>query len=286
MNDMLRVSAISLAFATLAGNALAADGGSGEVRLRNSEWTVIDTVAFMEGEELRVAVSDVPFDREAMRRDGKLNIFDVLRHSGQTVTLGFGANGPSGCFDFYVKAGDVQSSGSQCDGGLEDAFSGIANSSTRAKGAIDWRGEDQRIVISWDVPVMTPGDPGATGDDAASAPAGTPLPADGGDPGKAVLAHFAALQKGDWAAFKALAHPDRQALMTESENAGEHLEMFELLRSFAAQGVRITGGRVQGDTAHVEFTGTSDGQPVQGTAEVQRDGDRWYFAGSELKDGS
>lgn len=281
MNVMLRVSALSLALAALAGNALAADGGSGEISLRKSAWTVADTVAFVEDGELRVAVSDVAFDRDAMRRDGKLNVFDVLRHSGQTVTLSIGKDGPSGCYDYYVRAGDTQYSGSSCDGALDTAFSGLANDGTRAKGAVDWRKGDEKIVFSWDVTILTLGDAGASD----AAPAGTALPADGGEPGKAVLAHFAALQKGDWKAFKALAHPERQALMAESEKAGEHLEMFELLRSFAAQDVRITGGRVDAHTAHVDFTGSSDGQPVRGTAEVQKQDGRWYFAGSELKNG-
>lgn len=285
MNVVLRVSALSLALATLAGNALAADGGSGEISLRKSTWAVADTVAFVEDGELRVAVSDVPFDRDAMRKDGKLNVFDVLRHSGQTVTLSIGANGPSGCYDFYVRAGDTQYSGSSCDGELDKAFSGLGNDGTRARGAVDWRKDDEKIVVNWDVPILSLGDASASDSSAGAAPAGTALPADGGEPGKAVLAHFAALQKGDWKAFKALAHPERQALMAESEKAGEHLEMFELLRSFAAQDVRITGGRVDADTAHVDFTGSSDGQPVRGTAEVQKQDGRWYFAGSELKNG-
>jgi hypothetical protein len=230
MNALLRVSALSLALAALAGNALAADGGSGEISLRKSAWTVADTVAFMEDGELRVAVSDEAFDRDAMRKDGKLNVFDVLRHSGQTVTLSIGAKGPSGCYDFYVRAGDTQYSGSSCDGELDQAFSGLGNDGKRARGAVDWRKGDEKIVVSWDVPILSLGDAGANGGNAGAnggnagaAPAGTALPADGGEPGKAVLAHFSALQKGDWKAFKALAHPERQALMTESEKAGEHL---------------------------------------------------------------
>jgi len=156
MKTMRGFSLLTFALALTAGSSNAADGGSGEVSLRNSQWQAVDTVAFMEGEELRVAFSDEPFDRDAMRKDGKLNIFDVLRHSGQTVTLSFGGNTPSGCFDFYVRAGDVQSSGSQCEGDLNTRFSDVRNDARQARGAVDWSKGNEKIALRWDVPILSP----------------------------------------------------------------------------------------------------------------------------------
>ncbi len=151
MNIRSRVFLLSLTLCTLSGPLAAADGG--EVVLRESQWRAVDTVAFREGRELRVAVSDVPFDLDAMRSDGRLNIFDVLRHRGQTLTLSFGEPTPSGCFDFSVRAGDVEHSGSQCDATLAESFSDVDIDSARASGSVDWRKGDERIVLRWSVPI-------------------------------------------------------------------------------------------------------------------------------------
>jgi len=109
---------------------------------------------------------------------------------------------------------------------------------------------------------------------------GTALPPDGGEPGRAVLAHFGAIEKNDFKALKATASPERQAMMTEAEKAGEAKEMFKMLRDFSPRKVRVVGGTVDGDTALVDYEGVEDGKPVKGTAEVVRVGGKWFFEGS------
>ena len=108
---------------------------------------------------------------------------------------------------------------------------------------------------------------------------GTALPPDGGEPGRAVLAHYGAIEKNDFQALKATASPERQAMMTASEKSGEAKE-FKMLRDFSPRKVRVVGGTVDGDTALVDYEGVEDGKPVKGTV---RGGGKWYFEGSSSR---
>ena len=129
----------------------------------------------------------------------------------------------------------------------------------------------ERCTVRFDIEVI--------GDRAAAPPLpGTALPADGGAPGQAVLASNRALLAGDLDALAALLPPERVEMMRAAQRNDPGFDrQFDLMRSFAPQEMAITGGRVDGDRAWVEFIATQGGEPIAGTTELHlRDG-RWYI---------
>ena len=261
--------------AALAAPAAAAAPASGTLRVDHAAFDVADAVAYPDGETLRIVLASGPLDHAAMLADGGIDVFDLMRQEVDTLTIDVGADGPAMCLHLQSRDGDTQYSGSSCNSEYLEAIRIESRDDSRVAGSMRWGEADgEHVHVAFDLAIQ-PGTPAAT----ASRLQGTPLPADGGAPGKAMLAHFAALAAGDWAAFKAAAEPDRRAMMEESEKGGEHLQMFEFLRSFAPQKLRISGGTVADDRAEVDFTGESDGSPVKGYAELARIDGRWYYLG-------
>lgn len=255
--------------------APAADTATGTVKLGKADWTVADGVAYVDGDEVEVVFSDRKFDKAGFRRDGKVDTFDVMGHSGNTLAINVAADGPTMCLDVSTRTDDSQMSGSSCNSDFPPAITITSRSETRIAGSMDYRGgEGDAVKLAFDLPVEAGG--GAAG--TATAPKGDPLPAGGGEPGKAVLAHFAAVGAGDWAKLKAISHPDRRAQMEASEKDGSYKEMFEFLKAIAPKNVKIAGGRlVDADNAQVDYT--ADGGE-KGTADVVRFEGKWYFVGS------
>jgi hypothetical protein len=271
---------LALAAVVVAPHALAASTASGTVRVDHADFAVADAIAYPEGDSLRVVLASGALDREAMLADGGIDVFDLMRQKVDTLTLELGADGPAMCVHVHSRDGDTQYSGSSCNSEYPDTIRIDARDDSRVAGAMRWGEAGGRHVhVAFDLPIL----PGAQAA-ATSRLDGTRLPADGGEPGKAMQAHFAALAAGDWAAFKAIAHPDRREMMDASEQAGEHLEMFEFLRAFAPENLRVTGGTVAGDQAEVDFSGESDGSPVRGYAELTRVDGRWYYLGMTTED--
>jgi hypothetical protein len=92
----------------------------------------------------------------------------------------------------------------------------------------------------------------------AAPPAGTDLPAGGGDPGKALASLFAARQKKDWAALKATFSPAATERFVKSynndqENLKDALDTMDFW--LPNKDATIIGGQLRGDTAIVEVEG-------------------------------
>ena len=90
------------------------------------------------------------------------------------------------------------------------------------------------------------------------APAGTALPAGGGDPGKALLGFQAARQKKDWPALKAALSPAATERFIKSynddkENLADTLETLNFW--LPVKDVTITGGQLTGDVAVLDVEG-------------------------------
>ena len=134
-----------------------------------------------------------------------------------------------------------------------------------------------RCDIRFDVPRLG---------DVADAPPlpGTPLPAGGGEPGAAYLAVNKALRAGDLDALARLMPPDRVAQMEEARKSPDFDEQLALMQAMAPSDVKITGGRVDGDTAWVDFTATEFDQPRVGTATLKKEGGRWVMIEESTRD--
>jgi hypothetical protein len=259
--------------------AHAANLAEGSVQRGDSSWKVVDAFAYPDGEEIEVVFSDKPFDRAEMAADGKIDTFDSMRHEGNTLTLNFDADGPTMCVDFMSRSDGGSVGGSSCNSDYEPTIKVSSRTADRVAGSMQWgEAEGEHIHLTFDVPIQ-----GAATGGTVPRP-GKPLPADGGAPGKAMLAHFAAVTAGDWNKLKSISHPDRREMMEASEKAGEHMQMFEFLQKFAPKKIRITGGMLDGDQAQVDYSAEEAGSPIKGTADLVQFEGRWYFVGSTTKD--
>lgn len=139
-------------------------------------------------------------------------------------------------------------------------------------GAISSGGDSEFSDVTWGYsasfrcPIPEKEKPGA-----APALAGKPLPANGGDPGKAYLAFQKALTAGDVKKLKELASKERAEQMNDPDFA----EMLPMIREMQAKDIKITGGSVDGSTATLLVTGTSDGSQATGTVHLVLEGKQW-----------
>lgn len=237
----------------------------GQVRLKRASFTVADAVAYKTDDGVEVALLSGPFDRKAAAKDQKIDSFDVMRTDGASITLRIEADGSFNCIDSRSDDGG----GSSCNSDYTPALKLTARTADRIAGSFTLKANGETANVTFDLKV-----------ESAVARTGTALPADGGEPGKAVLAHFAAIEKNDFNALKATATPEQQAMMSASEKSGEAKEMFQMLRKMSPRKVRIVGGTVDGDEATVDFEGVEDGKPVKGVAQVERIAGKWYMTGS------
>jgi hypothetical protein len=104
-----------------------------------------------------------------------------------------------------------------------------------------------------------------------NAPIGDPLPADGGEPGRAYLAWVAAIHSGGLDELKKLV-PSEMAAQLESEEASEQLE---LMRAMTPTDIKILGGESDGRTAVLKVEGVMSGEAVQGEITLEKMGEFW-----------
>jgi hypothetical protein len=265
---MQKVQVVAAVAAVLLGAATARADVKGRVSLKGASFAVADAVAYKTDEGIEVALLPAPFDRTAAAKDQQIDSFDVMRMGGAHVTLRIGANGSFSCIDYSTGQGG----GSSCNGDYTEALRLTANTADRVAGAFRLKAGGDTADVTFDLKV-----------ESTAARAGTALPAGGGEPGRAVLAHFAAIEKNDFKALMATASPRRRAMMAETEKTGEAKEMFEMLRAMSPRKVKVLGGTLNGDQATVDFEGVEDGKTVKGVAECERVGGVWYMTGSSTR---
>src|SRR5262245_15406092 len=117
--------------------------------------------------------------------------------------------------------------------------------------------------------------------DVAAPPVGTPLPAGGGDPGKALTAFLAAAQKRNWAAIKAGSSADAlktfdKSYNTPAENAETAADLLEAW--IPTQKMTITGGQLRGNVAVLDVEGELfPGQLGLSLVQMVKTGAAWQF---------
>lgn len=262
---MTQRALVALVSIAASGAASAAATVSGNVAFQGSTWPVADAIAFADGEDLSVVLAQQKFDRAELAKDGKLDDFDVLRHDGDTITLRVDPENEVGCLNFSAGGGG----GSSCNSEYARQFKLVARDGQHIAGTFTFDDDGKTSVVKFDVPIET----------TITRP-GKALPADGGEPGKAVLAHFAAIASGDFERIKAGAHPERVKMMEDAGKSGEARQMIEMLKMMTPTDVKITGGTVDGERATIDFTGKDGSGPVKGTADVERYQGKWYVTGT------
>lgn len=104
------------------------------------------------------------------------------------------------------------------------------------------------------------------------APIGDPLPADGGEPGKAYLGWVGAIHGGNVDKLKAMVPAEMAAELDGGEDAKEMLELMQLM---TPTDIKILGGSSDGETAILQVEGMMDGEKQSGEVTVQKMGDFW-----------
>lgn len=256
---------LALGIALCASPATATPPATGTFTIDGETFEIADAIAYPDGDDTAVVVSNRAFDRKALAKDGKLDDFDVLRHVGDGVAAFTVSIDAEGAFSGYsISSG--QGGGGGYSSEMADGFTLSRRDAGHVAGALRFDGDERSADLRFDLPVQ-----------ATLARAGTPLPSGGGEIGKALLEHFAAMASGDKAKLLAMTPPEhraqQQAMMDEPDAAG----MVAFLAAMAPREVTVTGGMLDGDSAVLEFTGIRDGSPLKGTVDGMRIDGRWYF---------
>ncbi|HSP13433.1 MAG TPA: hypothetical protein VLV78_01625 [Thermoanaerobaculia bacterium] len=138
--------------------------------------------------------------------------------------------------------------------------------------ADDFFDEKYQFTATFDVPVQTK---------AAQKPValkGTPLPADGGEPGKAWQAYRKAIQSGDMAAIRKSVTKD----MAKQTEDPDFKKMLGVIQAMSPKKVKIKSGSVDGDTATL-LVDNLDEKNATGTITLVRESGQWKLQKEDWK---
>jgi len=109
--------------------------------------------------------------------------------------------------------------------------------------------------------------------DITRAPAGTKLPAGGGDPGKAFVSLRGAIAKKNWSAIKSGVTAERAESFSDLDDALSTFGMW-----LPKKPGKITGGEIRGDSAILDLEGEIfEGQRGLFLVRMVKSGDKWVF---------
>jgi hypothetical protein len=274
MRNISMTAALLLAFSVTDAAVAGPAPASGTVKLDGTTWTVADALAYPDGDAIYVVVSNKAFDRNAMSKDGKLDTFDFMDHAdGEVDTFSLRISAEHGLTNFSALTAAGSNSGFSSE--LSDSFKLDALSAERVAGSLKFPGDDEMSAdIRFDLPITR-----------KLERSGTKLAAGGGEIGKALIAHFAAMASGDKNKLLEVTPPDRRAMQKEMMDAPDAAEMFDFLKAMTPTQIVVTGGVVNGDSAVLDFTGKRDGQTMRGSVDGTKIDGRWYFNNVETTEG-
>ncbi len=123
-------------------------------------------------------------------------------------------------------------------------------------------------------------------DDEAPAPAGMPLPAEGGAAGAVFVRYVAASQQGDVDGILATASQVRADEVRAARGKPELEMVFARLRSSVPSTATVSGGRDFGDRAELDFIGTdAAGAARAGRTRMVLEADGWKVEQVDIEDG-
>jgi hypothetical protein len=263
-------SSALLSIAVLLSPNQAGAAASGTVSFQSKSWKVADAVAATSVLGYELTFSPIAWDRVAWAEDGKFDSFmDVGKFLGdaQQVVLKLDLNDDKS----YRKHAMTQAFGPST--GKSDAGAkGLTvqrMTDTQIMGRFVYADADYKIDVQFDLPILAR--------DAPLQLPGKALAADGGEPGKALLATFAALSSGDLQQMLAVSPPEKRAQLQEAAKNPKFATQLALMRTMQPTAVKISGGKVFEDRAWVEFTGKRSGKSVRGTASLTRVDGKWLM---------
>jgi hypothetical protein len=136
----------------------------------------------------------------------------------------------------------------------------------------DFFDETYQFTATIDVPIL------AKPAEKAVVLKGTPLPADGGEPGKAWQAYRKAIQAGDIGAIRKSVTKE----MAEQTKDPDFKKMLGVIQAMQPKKVKIKSGSVDGDTATL-LVDNLDEKNSHGTVTMQRESGQWKLMKEEWK---
>ena len=199
----------------------------------------------------------------------------VFDHHSAELQLRFDADGKliEG-LQLYVPPGDNRSLSSNEVGKL--TLTGPIGA--RVAGRFQLADDEVKCDLKFDLPMAGTGPAPAPAATLAATPkpSGQPLPAGGGEPGKAYMAMHRAALAGDVDAMLALANKARADEMRKARTQPDFPKMLGLIRLLEPAEVQVTGGHVDGDHAELDIVGKdSDGAALTGTVTLSREDRSW-----------
>ncbi|MDD5543357.1 MAG: hypothetical protein PHX83_09290 [Acidobacteriia bacterium] len=110
-------------------------------------------------------------------------------------------------------------------------------------------------------------------------PTGTPLPAGGGDPGKAYMVYHKALMEGDIPTLKTIIPPEN----VKDLDGPDGKKTLELIKMMSATDIKILGGTIDGKSATLHVEGVNEGTKSTGTVKMALDGTQWRLVRESWK---
>ena len=257
---------LALAFCLFA-NVLAAKDAparaEGQLKIAGKTIVLVDVIAMPHPFGVEVLAQAQPFDRAELAEDEKLDEFDSidLKYAAGPALVAFYAQlDKKSVFCVKVRGKDLKLE--LCDA-LKLELTTL--SATRITGVISATNAGDSITLKFDAPIQSTLVPVVLG---------KPLPSDGGEPGKALNAHFAAMQSGDLTKILAISPPEQREAM-QKRSPEEVKKMLSLMQTMALTEPKITGGSIDGEKAWVNFTGTRNGKVLTGKAKMARTSGMW-----------
>ena len=255
---------LAIIFSTLFCHAAdAAKLVEGTLQLGTTKIVLIDAIAMQKMSTTQIMLSSTAFDRVKFAEDGKLDFFDVMglpdRPEMSLVKISVWPSTPVKC----IEVSRATSKEERCTG-VSVTLS--AHTAERIAGKVVMQEGSDSFSASFDVPIQSKLEPVVLG---------TPLPSDGGAPAKALLQQFAAIERGDATEMQALTHPSKRTAMA-TLSAEQRAKQMALARKFTPTQIKVQGGSIDGLRAWVNFSGTTDGRPMTGTAEMEQVDGAWY----------
>jgi len=271
MKALLRRSSCALLLAA----ALASAGGSGTLYDDGKAIALEGAYAFRmpdpfdsERQITRIVFADRPIDAAALKdapdRDGAL---DEQLRGAIRVDLNLRPDGT--LQNVNTRIGD--SSGSLSGSGWY-ALELVQNDDRRIEGSFrSNEDEDRSVGRHFDL---------AFAFDLPGAPdLGVPLPANGGEQGKAYLAYLAALKKGDIDALAGHMSKERAEKLLAHRDDADFKMLFGFIQARALREPRFVQGHASGDQATLEYTGKDDGgNATRSTVSMVREAGAWKVA--------
>ena len=258
--------------------AAAADRGSGHFRKGEVRLELKHAVAVVDEEDATpgrrfVYLSDVPLDAAriaAAFQPGSAAEEQLrVREAGYVRVCSDAEGGECGLYFSHNKPSASFNSSGYGEFRLQPAPAGRVAGRWLLAEPDDFFGETYDFDLAFDVAV-TP-------------PPGKPLPADGGEPGKAYRAWTTAVAQGDLPALRALVGGEYDSWRSNSDDQDDVKSALKDLRDGSPVQAKILGGRIDGDNAVLRVEGRDrDDILRRGRVQMQRVDKAWRFMQADL----